>query len=282
MFKYIFVADFFREDYSGGAELTSEAIISVHENIIKLRSQELTKELILANQDKVWIFGNFSLVPAGLLLEMVKSSIIYHIIEYDFKFCSMRSPGKHKAMTGTCNCFDTSYGKLIALFFSGARKLWFMSEKQSLIYKNNIPHIDDDNVNILSSVFKLEHLEYMKQLNEKTDKTNSKYLILDSRSWIKGVDDCIKYANNNNLDYELVSGLSYENMLRKIRESKGLIFLPKAADTCPRIVIEAKILECDIRINENVLHKDEKWYKDSDMIKYLSKRSDVFWEGVSK
>ena len=43
MYNYIFVSDLFVEDYSGGAELTSEAIISERSDILKIRSQNLTK-----------------------------------------------------------------------------------------------------------------------------------------------------------------------------------------------------------------------------------------------
>ena len=60
--------------------------------------------------------------------------------------------------------------------------------------------------------------------------------------------------------------------------SKGLIFKPLGGDTCPRIVIEAKLLGCDLILNENVQHKDEEWFLTPEScLEYLKSRKDVFW-----
>ena len=59
--QVIFVADLFVEDYIGGAELTSEALISESPyGILKLKSQDVTMDLLHQGADKFWIFGNFS------------------------------------------------------------------------------------------------------------------------------------------------------------------------------------------------------------------------------
>jgi hypothetical protein len=142
-----------------------------------------------------------------------------------------------------------------------------------------MPFLDDKGIKILSSVFSEEHLGLMNKLNQEAGK-NNKFLILGSDSWIKGTDECIAYANKNNLEYEIVSDMSYMEILKKIRYSRGLIFLPKAHDTCPRIVIEAKILGCELHLNENVLHKDEEWFRDEKIMKYLKNRREYFWSGL--
>ena len=58
----IFVADFFVEDYVGGAELTTEALISsaTDLNIQKLHAGKVTMDLLRSGVEKHWIFGNFS------------------------------------------------------------------------------------------------------------------------------------------------------------------------------------------------------------------------------
>ena len=48
-----------------------------------------------------------------------------------------------------------------------------------------------------------------------TSKKDDKYLILNSKSWIKGVEDAIDYADKNNLNYELVWGLKHKDLLNK-------------------------------------------------------------------
>jgi len=280
MYSFIFVSDFFVDEYSGGAELTSEAIIDNRPDIYKIKSKNLTQDFIENNKEKTWIFGNFTGVEPKLLLSFSKMKIKYHIIEYDFKLCRFRSPGKHAEITGECDCHSTTYGKLMSIFFHNAKGLWFMSEKQLSVYTDRMPFLDNKKIKILSSVFNKEHLEIMEKLNQEVEKNNNKFLILGSSSWIKGTDECITYANKNNLKYEIVSGMSYIEFLKKIRQSKGLIFLPKASDTCPRIVIEAKILGCELHLNKNVLHKDEEWFKDEKIIEYLKNRRQYFWSGV--
>ena len=56
-----FVADLFVENYIGGAELTSEAIIN--NSLIpvkKIHSQFVNVDFMKSNRDKFWVFGNFS------------------------------------------------------------------------------------------------------------------------------------------------------------------------------------------------------------------------------
>ena len=66
----------------------------------------------------------------------------------------------------------------------------------------------------------------------------------------------------------------------KLAESKGLCFKPSGLDTCPRMVIEAKLLGCELDMNDLVQHNDESWFKGSydDIVKYLKSRPAFFWE----
>ena len=43
----------------------------------------------------------------------------------------------------------------------------------------------------------------------------------------------------------------------------------------------AKILGCELIINDNVQHKDEPWFKDRESIlEYLKERTDIFWRNI--
>ena len=113
-------------------------------------------------------------------------------------------------------------------------------------------------------------------------KKNNEWIILKSDSWVKGMKDCITFAKENDLSYKLVGGVPHTEMLKILSESKGLIFLPKGGDTCPRLVIEAYLLGCDLELNKNVMHKDEAWFIKTrdDCIEYLLSRADFFWNVV--
>ena len=97
----------------------------------------------------------------------------------------------------------------------------------------------------------------------KDNEKDNKYLILDSVSPVKPSTLAVAYAKENNLEYELISDLQYHELLIKMSTSKGLIFLPQASDTCPRLVMEAKMLGCELVLNEHVQHKDETWFETS-------------------
>tara|TARA_R110001599_G_scaffold5859_6_gene29064 strand:+ start:851 stop:2452 length:1602 start_codon:yes stop_codon:yes gene_type:complete len=273
----IFVADAFAEHYGGGAELTTEALIdSKLLPGVKVLSETLTKEAMEENKDgKFWVFANFANLSQECLVYAIKN-LNYCVLEYDYKYCSYRSPGKHAEAEGSCDCGDKTRAKLVAMFLKSAKINWWMSEKQMEKYKSEFPFVEGK---VLSSVFSKQTLDYIESLD--TSSKNEKWIILNSNSWIKGVEDSVNYAKENNLDYELVWGLEYEELLAKLASSKGLIFLPKAGDTCPRLVVEAKLLDCQLVLNENVQHKDEGWFTDKQSIfKYLRERTSVFWREV--
>tara|TARA_R100000234_G_scaffold74328_1_gene45899 strand:- start:3411 stop:5021 length:1611 start_codon:yes stop_codon:yes gene_type:complete len=273
----IFVADAFSEHYTGGAELTTEAIIT--ESLIpinKVLSQQLTPQLLEAYKDSLWVFGNFANVNAECLLYAIKN-LDYCVIEYDYKFCKYRSIKKHEKFEGVCDCHKTSSGKLVSIFLANSKMNFWMSKKQKEIYTNKFPFIQNNTV--LNSIFSHETLEKIQGLD--ISNKNNKWIILNSPSWIKGKEEAVQYAVENNLDYELVWGLEYDDLLKKLSESRGLIFFPRAADTCPRLVMEAQLLGCELVLNDNVQHKDEEWFENKETTAaYLKTRSEFFWRKI--
>ena len=277
-----FVADLFIEQYAGGAELTTEAliqggyfpcnkVISSNPNLLNLMQK---------NNSAFWIFGNFDNMPESCLLYAAKN-LDYSVLEYDYKYCKYRSPGKHVATEGECNCKSERKGKVVSIFLNKAKTTWWMSKKQLEHYQSLFPFLKNDNNKVLSSVFSAENINYIISLD--TSQKDNKYLILNSPSWIKGVEEAVEFAKENNLEYELVWGLKHQELLAKLAKSKGIIFFPKAGDTCPRMTIEAKLLNCDLILNANVQHKDEPWFENRETtLDYLRERTESFWNGIEK
>ena len=275
----IFVSDAFSQHYTGGAELTTDAIIdeSLYP-VNRVLSQKVNVELMKKHKDCFWIFGNFTQVPAACLLYAAKN-LSYSVVEYDYKFCVFRSVKKHEHSVGECNCADTPHGKLVAVFMAKSKINFWMSKKQKDFYTSYFSFLKNNFV--LNSVFSKETLKSLK--NYKTNNKNNKWIILDSPSWIKGKEKAVEYAKNNNLEYELVWGIEYEDMLRKLASSKGLILLPQARDTCPRLVMEAKALDCELVLNENVQHKDEPWFATKElMFEHLETNAQKFWRKIEE
>lgn len=279
--KIIFVADLFVEQYIGGAELTTEALLEKNEKFefVKINSNLINIDFINANKQNKWIFGNYNNLDPLCMFKIMKE-ISYYIIEYDYKFCKIRNPTLHYMLDGNCLCEKTEKGKLISLFMKNSKIIFFMSEKQRNIYLNKFSYLNKDKTIILSSVFKKEDLDYIKNIQKIK---NNKWLIFNSEYPLKGTKQSIEYAKLHKLDYELVSNIQHKEMLDKLSISKGLIFLPIGEDTCPRLVIEAKLLNCEIICNENVQHNEESWFLNKETImEYLEKRVGFFWSKISE
>ena len=280
MTKIIFVSDFYKDQHAGGAELTTEAIIEKCPfPVTKVLSSKLTKSFMDENKHSYWVFGNFSHVPNILLLHAAKN-LNYSVIEYDYKFCIYRLPQLHSQKESVdCDCEATTWGKIVGIFFSQAESLWWMSEKQKEEYHKRFPFLRNNVNHVLSSVFSERTLDRFEKYKpaEKSDK----WVILGSGSWVKGFKQSVSYAKENNLEYEVVQGLPHGALLDKLASSKGLIFLPNGWDTCPRIVIEAKLLGCELVLNDHVQHKDEDWFQSrKSTISHLRERKTFFQDNL--
>ena len=277
----VFVSDMFVEDYVGGAELTSEALIrSSPLKVFKLHAKDVNLDTLKQGKDKFWIFGNFTSMDYRLIPTIV-ANIKYSILEYDYKFCKYRSIEKHKTATGNeCDCHNDMHGKIVSTFFCGAKSLWWMSKMQKERQESFFSFLKDHkHTEVLSSVFDLNTLDRLKEL--RTNDKDNKWIVLNSESWIKGATAAKEWCEKQGHDYELVWGVEYNELLLKLSKSKGFVYLPLGGDTCPRMVIEAKLLGCELHLNDDVQHKDEAWFASDDIDsvdEYLRNAHKRFWE----
>lgn len=284
--RIVFVSDLFVEDYVGGAELTSEALIeeSPYE-IQKVHSKDVNLSLLSQGADKYWIFGNFAQLNPELIPSIV-ANIKYSVLEYDYKYCKYRSPEKHFSLSGKeCDCHNQINGKLISAFYYGAKSLFWMSEAQKYKYTTLFPFLlEKDNI-ILSSVFSKNILGVIQALRFKQQTKTDSWLVLGSDSWVKGANAAKLWCEENHKNYEVVWNVTYDVILDKLSKSEGFVYLPAGADTCPRMVIEAKLLGCKLHINNNVQHATEEWFASDDLdsiVDYLSLAPGIFWSAIKQ
>ena len=279
----VIVSDMFANEYPGGAELTTEALINAsHLNIAKLKSSEVSLDLLAQGANKHWIFCNFSHMNKDLIPTIV-ANVDYSIVEYDYKYCEYRSPEKHRAAAGQdCDCDNQINGKMVSAFYFGSTSLWWMSKNQMETYHEKFPFLKSKLNVVLSSMFSNEFFDTVSELRKKyKNKKDDSWVVVGSTSWIKGVNDSKNYCEENDLKYEVVVGVTHKELLEKFASSKGLVFLPLGGDTCPRTVIEAKLLGCELHLNDNVQHKDEEWFSQtntSEIENYLKSRPEHFWK----
>jgi len=282
----VFVSDLFTSDHVGGAEMTTDALIdSSPYNVFRLHSRDVSNETLEQGLNKFWVFGNFFGMDMRLLPTII-SNIGYSILEYDYKYCKYRSPEKHQAAENKpCDCHEQMHGKMISAFFYAAKSLWWMSQKQMRSYHEKFPFLGNIRNEVLSSVFDEKFFTSVSDLVKDNSHERSGWVVVGSNSWIKGVNESEKYCKENKLDYEVVWNVPYDDLLEKLSKSEGLVFLPNGNDTCPRLVIEAKLLGCNLTINDYVQHASEEWFSTRDMdvtLKHLYFARYRFWDQIKK
>ena len=280
----IFVADIFRDEYAGGGELTTDALLQTTPYKTHcIKSSDLNADLIQQGVQKTWIFFNFRGMDHNLIPFIIQY-LYYFVVEYDYKFCQYRSIELHKRQTGNdCDCHQQQVGKIISAFYTAAEHVFYMSSAQRELYIERFPFLSD-NTSVLSSVFDMKDLKYIEDLRNGKTGNNGKWAVVDGNSWIKGVNEITDLLDKMNEPYELLGGLSYSDMMRKLSDFKGLAARPLGHDTCPRLVIEAKLLGLELMLNENVQHKDEEWFNKNfdDIESYLLEGHNRFWERVKE
>jgi glycosyltransferase involved in cell wall biosynthesis len=281
----VFVSDMFVEDYVGGAELTTEALVgSSPLRVLKLRSEQISLEVVQQLASAYWIFGNFASMNPEMIPTIV-ANLKYSVLEYDYKYCKYRSPEKHEhSENEACNCQNDMSGKMISAFYYGATSLWWMSEAQQEKYHSMFPFLAEKNNVVLSSVFDDKFFLDIKLLNNlRGNKERKGWVVLGSNSWIKGADDAEEWCKAQGHEYEVVWDMPYHAVLQKLSNAEGFVYLPKGGDTCPRMVIEAKLLGCNLELNDNVQHAKEIWFDtddEFDTLAYLFAARERFWNGV--
>ena len=283
--RFVFVSDMFVSEYVGGAELTSQALIdSCPEKVFSVKANQLTLETLQSGHDKFWIFGNCATMDHDLIPTIV-ANMDYCVLEYDYKFCRYRSVEKHKMAEGAeCDCHNEMHGKMISAFYFGAKSLWWMSESQQEIYHERFPFLKERSNTVLSSVFDENFFKELARLRaESHGVERSGWIVLGSTSWIKGADAAEKWCQENNKKYEVVWNMPYSEVLKKLSTAEGFVYLPEGGDTCPRMVIEAKLLGCKLHLNENVQHKNELWFDTEERLdteSYLYAARSRFWNAL--
>jgi len=291
--EYIFVSDMFTNQMQtgtgiGGAELSLQNLINAcAKDSLNINSSNITEAHVSAYKDKKWIFGNYSAVDNNILNLLTENNINYSIIEFDYKFCKYRNLDLHKLLENeNCNCHVQPHGKNIEKFLAGAKNIFFMSEKQRSIHLKNLSQLDKEKCIVLSSIFSDATLDHVLGLRKKYEgKKQNVWVVLGTSNWVKGSQDAQSWCKENNLDFVVLENKSHDEALELLAGAQGLCFTPAGADTCPRLVIEAKLLGCELYLNDNVQHTEEEWFNTSDLNKvesYLREVPQRFWSYFSE
>ena len=284
---YIFVADAFPEQYVGGAELSLQALIDKTPGPnLKLNSNVIDEELINFYKDKKWVFGNFFMLPKEVMNIFSESKIKYSVIDSDYHFCEHRLKDLCMIYNGQDDCYcveKTEHGKAVEKFMQNAELVFYRSDKHKEQHLEKL-NLEPKKVKVLTSTIADPHLDFIAELREKyKDKKENYWVVSSSPSWVKGAAAAKAWCDQNEKKYVELHGKNYLETMETLAKAEGFCSLPPGADTCPRMVIEAKLLGCKLHINDNVLHAEEKWFDTEDLgviEKYMRNIANNFWKLV--
>lgn len=286
--KYIVLDDCLVKN--GGTYLTLDSILeSRNEDCFTISFSTLTKNFIDSNKDKLWILGNLmKVVLENKTEELFKilEECKFIKLEFDYNFCPYRSEFGHEVFKKQkCECPHGSSGdpvlsKMYDLITLNCKHSFFMSERQRAVYSAHLPMLDFSKSSVLSSCFSKSSLDLFEK--HKDNAKNDKYAILEGyggfHSFAKGVKEAKDFCEANNFKFDVLPNQDYEKHIETLSYYKGLIFTPVIHDTCPRCIIEARLLNLEVICNNNCQHIYEFWWKDkSKTLDYLKERPNYFW-----
>lgn len=258
----VFASDFFITDFVGGAALNDEELCSLlsqrHNNIIKIKTENITIDFIEQNKAKKWLISNFFKLTEECK-NKIQECVDYCIIAHDYKFVEHTNPAIYPN-------FIVPRNEIInETFLSKARNVFCQSNLQQEIHRRNITNIKT--VNLSGNLWSTKAIEFMSDLRKR--KKNPSFAVVKSPFPQKGVPESIAVLINNKLDYDLVSDQNYYAFLNKLSVHAGLCFIPKTPETLSRVVCEAKACGMNVITNNYVGATAEPWYNEKDFIRVL-------------
>lgn len=293
----IWLSDFKITDHIGGAELVNDILVNYKPsdiNIVHIHLYELTEEVINQVNPDFFIFDSITTMWQIQNMPIIILNIIdkykFFVLEHDYNKVS-----RYRHLFQDGDPFlngDDGWCLFYKKFWSSENRLhtFFMSIGQM---NNHLEKIHDAKIilnnetySVMSScIYSKEDLDFIKKLNSRRKSKDNYYLIFDTENKLKGKNQSIKFAEDNNLNYKLFSNLSSKQLFMEFSKSLGLIYMPTMHDVCPRITVEAKILGGKVYTNDYSQHHKESWFVDSSIeecIDYIESRPNYFWQKIKE
>jgi hypothetical protein len=264
MKKIIHIADFYASEIRGGGELVDQILIDSLVNrglhVNRIKSKNVTEEFIKQNADKLFIVSNFIMLP-GMCINLLKSCD-YVIYEHDHKYIVGRDPSRYKD-------YKVPPTQLINLdFYRSAKAVFAQSKLHAQVIRKNIKEANV--INLGCSIWSNEELDTLQQYVG--SKKNGKMAVLNSTNQIKGTAQAKSFCEKNGIDYNLIVSLSYNNFIKQLAEHDGLVFFSQVLETFCRLAVEARIVNCKLKTNNNLGCASEEWfskYKGQELLDFV-------------
>ncbi len=237
--EYIFLVDWFLEDFSGGAEMVDDELIKVlvsaGNEVQKIKCADVTPEFVQQNSHKRFIVGNYMRLSRESKKELMKSCD-YILYEHDHKYTINKNPAEYP---------DYLVPKRYIVnqdFYDNATGVVCQSKMHAEVLSKNL-NIDTAR-SVGSSLWTQEFLDQISNIDI-TNK-NGKAAIIESTNKIKNQQKSEEWCKSNKVPYEVISSPTPLGLVKKLAEFEHLVFFPGVLETFSRIVVEAKMVGCKL------------------------------------
>lgn len=252
--RVLFLADQFsdaartRHDrHPGGAELTDAAALAACPwPVTTRRFSELSRGEVSGYD--VLIVGNSQSATAEQLSEIAGTR--RHVtFEHDLRVCRWRgnfvmSVDPLHRRFGRCWCPHPESRRL----FETAAGVIFLTAFQERIYRNNPAFRCAASRVLGSSLFEMASLERAFRAHGERAGTR----VFESPHRIKGFAAAQRYCRDHDLEPLPIRGLSPAEVLAVFAASQRFVYLPIGPEWAGRMVVEARLLGCEVVLNDNV------------------------------
>jgi len=254
--QIILIADYFKEEVFGGAEIVDEEIVKILiENdyeVHKIKCESLTETIvnnIIKTGCKVLV-SNFAKMPPNIIHYMVTNRCQYSIIEHDHKYVQSRD------VTNFKDCLVPADMVINRNFYANAENIFCQAESHAQLVSRNLGM---ETISLSTSIWSDEDLDIIEKYCSKPK--NGKTMVLGSKTPYKNTKLAQTVCENNNIDYDTVGPLPFPELMSKMAEYSEVLFLPAFQESFNRFIVEAKMLGCRVKTNNRNGATSEKWFK---------------------
>jgi len=271
MKSVIHIADFFSNEIRGGGELVDEVLTSSlverGYKVTRVKSRQVTDKLIKDNAEKTFIVSNFvMLAPSCLRLLQTCDYVIY---EHDHKYIVGRDPSPFENYKVPANMLTNLE------FYRNAKAVFAQSKLHAEVINKNIREANV--INLGCSLWSDEELDTLQKYVD--TKKNGKMAVLNSANKIKGTAQAKSFCEKNGIEYNPIVSLDYDNFINQLSQHDGLVFFSQVLETFCRLAVEARIVNCKLRTNNNLGCASEEWfpkYKGQELLDFVrSQKTEV-------
>ena len=273
----IFIADYFIENFHGGAEMANEELIVLLREqghvVEKHLSMNVLPGFISANKDKDFIVANYMLLGGTCKKELYECN--YVLYEHDHKYVVNRNPAAWP------NYIAPSQLVINQEMYTNASAVFCQSKIHKEVLQKNIQGVNA--VNLGCSLWDKNFIDQVE--NIKVNKTR-KAAVMRSDNGIKNQKGAEEYCKNKGIEYDLVSAPTPLEFLTLLSQYEYFVFFPTVLETLSRVAIEAKMVGCKLITNKMLGVASEEWFKgDRDQILSVLRESrkkipDTFLESL--